>query len=67
MKKATCPTCKKEYSMGYDGTVDGCDKCQGIIRDGNDYAWKPGENEHNYKDVATGRVYTVTRKEAFSR
>ncbi len=30
--KKKCPTCGKEYTLGVDGTVDGCDACEGITR-----------------------------------
>lgn len=30
-----CPYCLGEYSLGIDGTVDGCDRCMGIVRDRN--------------------------------
>jgi hypothetical protein len=35
MKIEICPTCGKEYTLGKDGTVHGCDKCNGVIRDRN--------------------------------
>lgn len=28
----TCPSCQSQYLLGRTGTVDGCDKCQGIER-----------------------------------
>lgn len=27
-----CPHCLKEYMMGIDGTIHGCDRCEGIVR-----------------------------------
>lgn len=31
----TCPHCLQEYYLGINGTVNGCDRCEGIIRDAN--------------------------------
>lgn len=28
----TCPHCMEEYTLGIDGTVNGCDECEGIVR-----------------------------------
>lgn len=28
----TCPHCLAEYELGLTGTVNGCDKCEGIVR-----------------------------------
>ena len=28
----TCKHCLGEYELGINGTVDGCDRCDGIIR-----------------------------------
>jgi hypothetical protein len=33
-----CPHCGDEYTLGVDGTVDGCDECLGITRAVNGYA-----------------------------
>jgi hypothetical protein len=27
-----CPSCLELYQLGIDGTVNGCDRCEGIIR-----------------------------------
>lgn len=32
LAERTCPHCLKEYTMGINGTVDGCDECEGIVR-----------------------------------
>lgn len=32
MIERTCPHCFKEYTMGVNGTVNGCDICEGIVR-----------------------------------
>jgi hypothetical protein len=32
-KMLTCQHCLKEYELGKDGTLNGCDKCEGIERD----------------------------------
>jgi hypothetical protein len=28
----TCPNCLEEYTLGRTGTVNGCDRCEGITR-----------------------------------
>lgn len=28
----TCPHCLQLYTMGINGTVEGCDTCEGIVR-----------------------------------
>lgn len=28
----TCPHCFKEYILGVDGITNGCDQCEGIVR-----------------------------------
>lgn len=28
----TCEHCLKTYTLGIDGTVNGCDRCEGIVR-----------------------------------
>ncbi len=32
MKETTCPHCLRTYLMGYNGTINGCDECEGIVR-----------------------------------
>jgi hypothetical protein len=27
-----CPSCLEEYQLGINGTVNGCDRCEGIVR-----------------------------------
>lgn len=34
--KVVC-SCGEEYTLGVDGTVDGCDECNGIVRTPNGY------------------------------
>lgn len=63
---AVCPTCKNGYVMGRNGTVDGCDKCLGIVRDSNSHAWHPGETQHAYEEVGTGRRFVVSRRKALN-
>jgi len=67
MKKTICPKCGNEYQMGRDGATDGCDKCLGIERDREGFAWLPEETEHRYMRLADETIYTVTRAEAFGR
>ena len=52
--------------MGWNGTVDGCDKCLGIVRDSDGHAWYPGENHHDYQDVSSGKVFRVARRSALN-
>jgi len=61
-----CPNCHQGYVMGWNGTSDGCDKCLGIVRDSNGHTWKPGEKEHIYEEVTTGRTFRVTRRSALN-
>lgn len=55
-KSAVCPNCRKHYRMGYNGTVDGCDKCMGVVRDGDGYVYGRGETEITLMDVGTGKI-----------
>lgn len=66
-KKSICPKCGKPFSMGDNGTVDGCDGCTGVQRDRNGYAWFPDETEQVYLDENTGELLAVTREEAFGK
>ena len=34
-----CPKCHKEFTLGVNGTVDGCDECNGVTRDLAGFAW----------------------------
>ena len=52
--------------MGWNGTVDGCDKWLGIVRDTDGHAWYPGENHHDYQDVSSGKVFRVARRSALN-
>ena len=36
--KAICPKCQHEYTLGVNGTVDGCDRCTHTTRAINGYA-----------------------------
>lgn len=40
-----CKICGKEFNLGFDGTVDGCDSCTGVKRDKNGYAYDADEVE----------------------
>lgn len=31
-----CPMCEKEYTLGVNGTVDGCDRCLHVVRNAID-------------------------------
>lgn len=58
---AICPSCKRYYRLGYNGTVDGCDKCMGVSRDGDGYVYGRGETEITLMDVGTGKITTRRR------
>jgi hypothetical protein len=60
----TCPKCGHTYTLGYNGTGEGCDTCTGVKRDRNGYAWEPGETQMELRNVATGSVSIVTRADA---
>lgn len=62
---ATCPKCHKKYRLGYNGVLEGCDKCLKIQRDRFGHAWFPGEKTHTYRPNDGGPVFTRTREEAF--
>lgn len=53
---STCPICIQGYRMGYTGTIDGCDKCLGNVRDDDGYFYGPDENEITLADVQTGAI-----------
>ena len=63
---ARCKICKNGFVMGRNGTVDGCDKCTGTVRDVHGHAWGPGESTHTYLDENTGKTFTVSRREALN-
>lgn len=65
MSKSVCPHCKKNFEMGHNGTVDGCDSCNGCERDSEGRFWAQGENEMTLCDPATGKTRVITRSEAF--
>jgi hypothetical protein len=56
MKTEICKLCKQEYILGFTGMIDGCDKCLGIIRDSDGYAYKPNEKFITLQDVNTGEI-----------
>ena len=35
LKECTCPNCLTNYFLGVNGTVTGCDRCEGIVRMSN--------------------------------
>ena len=43
----TCPHCQSQYTLGVDGTVDGCDDCTGIVRDRAGFAWDADDQEQS--------------------
>ncbi len=53
---AKCPKCERGYRMGHTGTVDGCDKCLGNVRDADGYVYGPDEKFITLKSVRTGKV-----------
>lgn len=64
-----CPKCGKNFILGVNGIIGGCDKCQGIIRDSEGLPWKPGEETQTYAPITTcldpSTWIVVTRKQAF--
>ena len=68
--KEKCKKCGKTFTMGVDGTIDGCDACTGVQRTADEFsdntAWRPGENSKHYMEK-DGAVITVTRKQAFGK
>lgn len=51
----TCPKCQRQFTLGVNGTVDGCDECTGVERLPNGFAVQNmtchclehiGDNEH---------------------
>lgn len=56
-----CHICGNEFVPGVNGTIEGCDKCCGVRRDRNGYAWFPREKYHTYMDINSKKVYTVKR------
>ena len=68
-KKSKCPKCGQNFRMGYDGTVDGCDKCTGVERDKDGYVWGKDEQVQTRVPIATANKmstwFKVTRAEAF--
>ena len=55
MNKSTCNICGKSYRMGYTGTVDGCDKCLGNVRDKDGYVYGPNEKFITLENITTKR------------
>lgn len=51
--KQTCVICGRVFDLGWDGTVDGCDKCTGVRRDRGGNAWYPQENIQTRQSVAS--------------
>lgn len=37
----TCPSCSDEYTLGVNGTINGCDRCEGITRNPIDHSIIP--------------------------
>lgn len=35
-EKIVCPHCEHKYTLGVNGTVDGCDECMHVIRNAVD-------------------------------
>lgn len=60
-KYATCPFCEEQYEMGFTGTIYGCDKCQGIVRDDDEYFYELHEDQIELFDVRTEETTTRQR------
>lgn len=63
---ATCPKCGEGYVMGWNGTVDGCDECTGIVRDSKGRVWEPGKKHKTFLDISTGKITRVSRRSALN-
>lgn len=48
-----CPTCKRKYILGIDGTVNGCDECWGIVRNPIDHTIVNDEINDELEDQLT--------------
>ena len=44
-----CPRCNTPYELGLNGVWRGCDRCLGIERDGDGYAWLPREKKRTWR------------------
>lgn len=62
----TCPHCKESYAWGHTGSMDGCDRCLGIERDGCGLAWRP-RTEKKVGRTPMGEKFTLTRERAFAK
>lgn len=66
-----CSKCGKRFDLGWEGIFDEqeqpiCDKCAGVERDGDGYAWMPGQTEMTLVDPDDlENINTITREEAF--
>lgn len=56
----TCSKCGQPYRLGQDGVITGCDKCEGVVRDGQGFAWAPGQTYE--VDVDKGTVARVIKR-----
>jgi len=67
MKKTLCKICRKYFYMGYNGTVDGCDRCTKTVRDPDGGAWAPNEKHHDYLVSENPlKTFRVTRRQALN-
>lgn len=58
-----CPKCRRLYRLGWNGIRGQCDKCAGVKRDREGYAWMPGQREMKLQDFFGGG-YFITREAA---
>jgi hypothetical protein len=62
-----CKRCGKQYKLGYNGSIHGCDECLGVQRDINGEMWYPTETEQMRMDIETGEISTIQRSEVFPK
>ena len=72
---SVCSKCGNKFSMGVNGIVVGddnevetCDKCAGVKRDKNGYAWQEDEQKLIFQRFGAGEddFIEITREQAFS-
>ena len=69
MVNKICYKCGFVFEFGYNGIYDAgkyvCDECAGVKRDLDDNAWLPNETFMLMKNVFTGEISKVYRKDVF--
>lgn len=55
-KKSVCKKCGKKFILGYNGVCNKCDKCAGVKRDKNGYAWNKKERKNGLTFLENGII-----------